>query len=373
MHRADCLIVGGGIIGMLVARELVESGRTVVILERGKVGQESSWAGGGILSPLYPWRYDDAVTVLSHWSQQYYPKLTQELAQTTGLDSQWIQSGLLILHAQSEQTSAQDWARRFRVNIETIDLRQAQALEPELGESSATALWLPQVAQVRTPRLLRSLGQALVQWGVALHENTEVTSLCVAKNKIEGVLTVQGKVSASQIVVAGGAWSAQLLQTVGIPLPIEPVRGQMILFRGPAGLVSPMVLSQDYYVIPRRDGRVLVGSTLERVGFDKTTTTQARDTLVKQATRIIPALAEFEVEHHWAGLRPGSPSGIPFIGQHPEFEGLYVNSGHYRNGVVLAPASARLLADCLLHRTPIVDPAPYGLLDRHQVNEAQLT
>ena len=135
----------------------------------------------------------------------------------------------------------------------------------------------------------------------------------------------------------------------------------MLLFRGPVGLVRRIVLSRDRYVIPRRDGRVLVGSTLEHVEFDKSTTPAARAELHREALRLIPALADCAVEHHWAGLRPGSPIGVPFVGEHPRIQGLYVNAGHYRNGVVLGPASARLLADQMLGRTPALDPAPYRL------------
>ena len=146
-------------------------------------------------------------------------------------------------------------------------------------------------------------------------------------------------------------------------LPVKPVRGQMILYRAEPGVVQRIVLSQDRYVIPRRDGRILVGSTVEDVGFEKATTRAAMQELEAEARRIIPALANYPIEHHWAGLRPGSPHDIPYIMQHPRISGLFVNTGHFRNGVVLGPASARLLADILLQREPILDPLLYRSQD----------
>jgi glycine oxidase len=150
-----------------------------------------------------------------------------------------------------------------------------------------------------------------------------------------------------------------LLAPTGLALQVGPVRGQMLLFKGPPGLVKTMTLYQQRYVIPRRDGRVLVGSTLEYVGYDKQTTPEARAELLRAACELIPELEHQPVEHHWAGLRPGSPQGIPVIGPHPGLDNLFINAGQFRNGVVLAPASARLLADHVLGRQPVFRAADY--------------
>jgi glycine oxidase len=166
-------------------------------------------------------------------------------------------------------------------------------------------------------------------------------------------------VNAGHVVVTSGAWSDGVLASLNLGLPVEPVRGQMIVFAAQAGLVSRIVLANQHYVIPRRDGHVLVGSTVEYVGFDKHTTDTALEELKYAGFNLIPRLADYEVTKHWAGLRPGSKHGIPYIGEHPEIKGLFINAGHFRNGVVLGIASARLLADIALQRTPILDPQPY--------------
>lgn len=161
-------------------------------------------------------------------------------------------------------------------------------------------------------------------------------------------------------MLAAGAWSGELLASLGLTLPVEPVKGQMILYKCASDFLSCMVLAKGRYAIPRRDGHILIGSTLEHEGFDKTPTESALDSLKASAVELIPALADAEVVGHWAGLRPGSPEGIPYIGKVPGFEGLWLNCGHYRNGLVLAPASCQLFADLLLGHKPVIDPAPYA-------------
>ncbi len=346
---ADCIIIGAGLIGMLTAHELVNAGLQVTILDRQQPGRESSWAGGGILSPLYPWRYSDAVNELAVWSQQYYADYCQQLMDVSGIDPQWTQTGLLIADVEAPD-SLQRWQNRFNNELERVTSNQIQVIEPELGINVTEAVWLPQVAQVRNPRLVQALRTTLERAGVEFRGECPAQGWVTDTHRVSAVKTPGGDLSADAYIVASGAWSGELLSTTGLQLPVEPVRGQMLLFNGPPGLVRTITLYKARYVIPRRDGHVLVGSTLERVGFDKQTTAEARDDLQASAYELIPALARQPIEQHWSGLRPGSPEGIPAIGPHPELDNLFINAGHFRNGVVLGPASARLLADHLLER-----------------------
>lgn len=358
-RQFDCLIVGGGLIGMLTARELAQAGLSIGLIERGETGRESSWAGGGILSPLYPWRYPAAVSALASWGQARYPALAEALQVESGIDPEYQHSGLLILDTKDAE-QAQRWAAEWQRSLELVDEIQIREIEPALGDVPTRAVWLPEVGQMRNPRLAQALRKSIENLGVTLIEHTPVNGLVLGENGVHGVLTEQGEFNAERVVIAGGAWSARLLESTGMTLPVRPVRGQMILYRAEPNLVQRIVLSRDRYVIPRRDGRILVGSTTEEVGFDKSTTPAAMQELESEACRLIPVLADYEIEHHWAGLRPGSPNGIPYILQHPRIEGLFINTGHFRNGVVLGLASARLLADMLLGRQPILDPTPYS-------------
>ena len=356
----DVAIIGGGLIGMLTARYLAQAGASVTIYEKGEIGRESSWAGGGIISPLYPWRYADAVTELARWGQQHYEALAEELLSETGIDPEYLHSGLLLLDIDAaERQQAEQWAERFGYQMEYLGRKDVLALQANLGEISEHALWMPTVAQMRNPRLVQAVRRSIEQLGVTIHEHCAVDGLLVEEGKVEGIHLDGRTISAQQVVVAGGAWSGEILKQQGIELAVEPVRGQMLLFNAEPGLLQRIVLSGTHYLIPRADGRILAGSTLEHVGFDKATTEQGRDELLAFATALLPELADFPIEKQWSGLRPGTSDGVPFIGQCGAIEGLYVNAGHFRNGVVTGLASARLMADQLLGLAPILDPTPY--------------
>jgi glycine oxidase len=173
------------------------------------------------------------------------------------------------------------------------------------------------------------------------------------------VVTQVGAFAAEQCLIAAGAWSGALLNHLGLTIPVEPVKGQILLVRAAPDLVRRIVLSDNHYIIPRNDGHILIGSTLEHAGYDKQITERAAGELRDFATSIVPALGTAPTEMQWAGLRPGSPEGIPYIGPVPGAEGVFLCTGHYRNGFVMAPASARLVVDLMLGREPGLDPAPY--------------
>ncbi|MGE6792630.1 glycine oxidase ThiO [Pseudomonas guineae] len=356
----DVLILGAGVVGLLSALQLAVAGKAVVLVEAGFIGQESSWAGGGIVSPLYPWRYSPAVTALAHWSQDFYPRLAEQLLGQTQIDPEVYVTGLYWLDL-DDDADALAWAKREGRALRSVDMAAVQRAVPALAAGFGRALQMADVANVRNPRLVKALRAALQQMpNVTVHEQCAVSGFILDGGRITGVQIAQGDMQADQVVLAAGAWSGELMKTLGIELPVVPVKGQMILYKCAEDFLPAMVLAKGRYAIPRRDGHILIGSTLEHAAFDKTTTEEALLSLKASAVELLPALADAEVVGHWAGLRPGSPEGIPYIGPVPGHEGLWLNCGHYRNGLVLAPASCQLLADLMLGREPIVDPAPYA-------------
>ncbi len=358
--REMTVVVGGGVIGLLSTYLLASAGQEVVLLEAGEAGREASWAGGGIVSPLYPWRYSPAVTALAHWSQDYYPQLGQTLLRQTGIDPEVYATGLYWLDLQDED-EALAWAERQGRALYPVPMEQVRAAVPALGDGFSRAVFMPGVANVRNPRLLAALREALQRMpNVRVVEHSPVEALIQEGRRIVGVRTAEGEWRGEQVVMAAGAWSAELLAPLGIELPVKPMKGQMILYKCAEDFLPSMVLAKRRYAIPRRDGHILVGSTLEDVGFDKAPTEDALESLKATAVELLPALANAEVVKHWAGLRPGSPDGVPYIGAVSGFDGLWLNCGHFRNGLVLAPASCQLLADLMLGRKPSIDPAPYA-------------
>lgn len=343
-------------IGCATALELAMSGARVALLERGQLGGESSWAGAGLLYPLLPWDYRSEVTCLTSAGRALYPDWIARLRADSGVDSQYIESGLLVLPPY-DRDKAIAWAATQRETLAEVSPR---LVEPGLRHAGP-ALWLPQVAQVRNPRLLQALRGALATQSVSVHEGVEVQAFRLAGGKIDAVLSRDGvSHSGGQIIVAAGAWTPGVLGAMGHALQISPVRGQMLLYNVAPHLLRRIVLADGTYLIPREDGHILVGSTLEEVGFDPSVTDEARSVLKRRAEAVLPQLRDLEPVRQWAGLRPGSPDNVPVIGRHPEIGNLWVSSGHFRYGVTMAPASARLLADLLLGREPLLDPAPYA-------------
>lgn len=358
------VIVGGGVMGMMQARELSQKGWQVTLVDKGLCGSEASWAGGGIVSPLYPWRYPQAITTLASWSQAYYPNLIQSLEAESGVDPELTRHGMLVLDLH-DRDEALKWAESVQPNwIEQIDDSALYRLESKLKTGYEGAMWMPQVCSVRNPRLLRALGTSLRQDpNVEIVEQTPVSGLDIQQGVVKGVKGLDGSsLSGDAVLLCSGAWSSELLAEFSLrknDVEIAPVKGQMLIFDAKPGLLNRVVLSNGKYLIPRRDGQILAGSTVEYEGFNKDTTTNARELLASAAREILPELISVSITHHWAGLRPGSPKGIPSIGKVPEVQGLYINAGHFRNGLVLAPASVRLMSSILCGEPEPFSATPY--------------
>jgi glycine oxidase len=355
---SDITIIGGGIIGLLTAREFIKAGATVTVIEKNLLGQESSWAGGGILLPLYPWRQSDAITRLVLQSLQLYPGLSSELYSDTKIDPEWNPCGLLITK-NPDVAAAVNWCKKSQIPFQYADAEYLMGL----NTVPIDPLFLPSIAQARNPRLVRSVKQYLINHGCDLHEHCALTTVIHDNKRVSSIMTSEGRFTVNELVIAAGAWTGQLFQqhSFSHTPTIAPVKGQMLLFDAKPDTLDHIVLDDDQYLIPRLDGKILAGSTVEHDDFNKSTSENAYEQLAGFAVALFPVLANYPVIKHWAGLRPGTEYGVPYIGRHPNICNLSINAGHFRNGLVMGPASAQLLVDLLYQRPPAVNPEPYRL------------
>lgn len=345
----DYIVIGGGIIGMMTARELAMQGAKVAIFDRKTLGMETSWAAGGILSSMRPWAESSSSVILSEQGKALYPRYVALLKQKTGIDSEYIQSGLIIIDGDhAEKTKA--WASNSSVKL----IEGTQNSSPDFNLPKHSVL-LPDIAQLRPPKLLKSLRESIKQLSVSIYENTEITDLGIKNNQFQFVEFTGGKLTANAVIITAGAWSQSVLSKITNDINIKPIRGQMVCVKSDNNALDKIILDGAHYLIPRRDGHILTGSTMEDVGFINETTKSARLTLLDWAYSVYPALSKAKPVSHWSGLRPQTVEGRPIIGQMSGFNNIYLNTGHFRKGILQAPASARLLVDTLSGKKSFMD------------------
>ncbi len=348
--KTNFLIIGGGAIGLTSAITLLEAGYQVTLLDRGTTGNEASWAGGGILSPLCSWDYSDAVTRLTQRSMALFGDAAARLHAATGIDPEYQQNGMLLLPPYQDELATQ-WCSTHYVALQHV------ALGDHVENLSGAGLLLPQIAQVRNPRLLQALRRRVEMLGGNILEQHEALRLELQGDTVSALHTSQGKLSADTYIMAAGAWSRALLGDYAMGLDVHPIRGQILLFKFDAPPFAQILLQENLYFIPRRDGHVLVGSTLEDAGFDKSTTTEAKESLLLRVHALFP---EWPAPiRQWAGLRPASPDNIPTISRHPTLANLYANCGHFRYGVTMSFACAELLKNEIENRPQPLQVSEY--------------
>ncbi|MBI4463186.1 MAG: glycine oxidase ThiO [Acidobacteria bacterium] len=351
----DAVVIGGGIIGCTLARQLAGQGMKVAVVEKGTPGQEASWAAAGMLSPSAEAEKGSPLFELSRASLRLYGPLAAELLAETGLDCQYRTEGTLLLLESEEERGALlpsiEWQRSRGIPIEELSGQALREQEPSLADLAA-AFYLPEDHQIDNRLLMRALVESCRRRDVELVLGRTVCEVERNGNRASGVRLEDGQLAAAHVINSAGAWAASI-QVEGLPpAPIRPVKGHIIALENPQRPLQHVIRSHRCYLVPRRDGRVIVGSTMEEAGFDKRPRAAPLTQLLQAAQYLCPALEKSAVVEFWAGLRPASADGLPLIGP-TALEGYFVALGHFRNGILLAPVTAEILSAWLLSgKTP---------------------
>ena len=326
-------IIGGGIIGCLTAIKLKENGFEVLIVDKDEIGNESSWAGAGILFPLMPWHYQPKVYNLCKSASNFYKNFSKKLYESTGIDPEYDETGLILVPP-FQQESVSNWASEQNFSFKKIKFQNSDAI------------YLPSVSQIRPPRLMKSIKSYMKKINIEIIENMELSTIENTEGHLKKWPTKKNTfIKADFFVITSGAWTPNLKNTY--KNKIYPVRGQMIQYKATKLKIKHILYSNDFYILQRKDGVIIAGSTVEEVGFDEKVNIDSKEELMKKAESLIPDLVNIPIENHWIGFRPGSKENIPFINRDEDYENVFTNSGHFRYGLTMAPQSAENLSNIL--------------------------
>lgn len=360
---ADVLVVGGGVIGCSIAHFLAKAGARVTLVERRRIAEEASWASAGMIAPPKRAEPPSAHARLEKRSFDAYPALVEELREFTGLGVEYARCGELVVAldggAGAQLRGILPWQRELGLAAEWLDGDEARRREPALRADLAGAAWFPEAGNLRAHRLTAALARSAQLRGAMIREASPVLGLLTEGDRVEGVRIAGGELRADATVLATGAWTAQLGELAGVALPTMPLHGQMLALAGAEPPLRHVISGGGGYLIPRADGTVAVGATVDERGFDAAVTPAGLRWLADLVGRLTQGWLGARVASTWAGLRPGSADGLPLLGPAPGRRGLWVAAGHTFYGVLWAPITGELLAGSIVNGRPDPALAPY--------------
>ena len=363
----DAVVVGGGIIGLAVAYHLARAGVGVTLVERAAVGREASWAAAGYLSYQGSSNVPGPRLDLTRTSFDLYEGWIREIAELTPADTGFWRSGMLEIALSEadvvEMSRRAAWQREAGFAVTWLDERAVRAREPGLSAGLPVhgGLLLPDVTQVRPPRLLKALAEAARRRGVEIREHAPVVAIARAGDRVTGVALAGGETIATPIVVnAAGSWASQLAPEMAV-MPVRPMKGTIVLLETSTPPTRELLVSERGSVYPRMDNKVLLGATVEDAGYDKDVRLGSVRSLVERGLALLPALSDARVAGAWTGLRPYSHDNLPYLGPVPNLRGAYAAAGHYRSGILLAPVTGVLMTEIILEKPPTLPLEPFAV------------
>ncbi len=347
----EVIIIGGGVIGLSTARALHKRGAgRIQLIEKASCGGKASWAAAGMLGPQAEADETGPFFELCSESRDLYPQLASELIAETGIDIELDRAGTMHLAFSEDDARALNsrfsWQKAAGLKVERLEASEVRRAEPFVSPDVMAALYFPGDWQVDNRKLCSALRRYCEINGIEIIENKSVTGIVADNYTVSGVLSGPETFRADRVVIAAGAWTSQIVADLRVE--VEPVRGQMISFRTANQFFEHVIYSRNGYIVPRRDGTVLAGSTTEKVGFNHETTDAAAASLFTMAREISPSLSDLGFDAHWSGLRPRAKDGFPVMGSIEGIDGLFIATAHYRNGILLAPITAAIIADNMI-------------------------
>lgn len=351
MRQTDVAIIGGGIIGASIAFELAARNLDVTVFDRQQPGREASWAAAGMLSAAPDGLPAIPLIPLAKESLCLYPAFVNRLLESSGKDPAFENHGALHLFpgkkAERDRDELVSQYRSLGISVEPLSLRDAREKENGIGETIGAAAWHPDEARIDPRALTEAVLAAGENRGAKIDGDVAVSRILCDGDRCNGIVAGGEEFHAAHVVIAAGSFSAEFAGPHAPIIPIRPVRGQLVALRIPGYRLEHVLRSHDGYLVPRRDGRIIAGSTLEDAGFEKRVTPAGLRKILSAASEMLPALDEAEIVETWSGLRPGSPDELPILGPSGT-PGLLIATGHYRNGILLAPVTAKLICDWIV-------------------------
>ncbi len=354
MKTFDAIIVGGGIIGGSLAFELATHKLSVLIVDRQEPGLEASWAAAGMLSPEPESTDDIHVLPLARMSLASYPHFVQLIEEVSGLPGHFRSDGTLKIYfgpdAEGERNRAVALLGDAGLSVESVSTAQARDIEPSIAENATAVAWLPYECSVDPRALTHAVLTAAERERAELSLGTAVNQVLTDRGRCDGVVVGGESFHSKHVVVAAGCFSAGV-EGISRYAPTSPVRGQIVALKPAQSAPKHVLRAHSGYVVPRGDGRVIAGSTSENVGFEKQVTAEGIEQILRAAIELAPSLASALIVDTWSGLRPDTPDHLPILGP-TDIEGLWIATGHYRNGILLAPGTARVMREWIVDGRP---------------------
>lgn len=351
----DAIIVGGGVIGGSIAFQLAKRGKKVLLLEKDRLASKASGAAAGMLGAQAELDADNPLFTLASRSRGMFPALSKELKDISGIDIELVNKGMFKVALTDDQVA--ELKKMIKVQqdagleAEWLSTAEIRKTEPLLSDEIKGGMFIPGDGQVSATSLSLAFTKSAAALGVDIKEFVHVFDLRTENGYVKGVSTNIGEFSSENVIVASGAWSAFLLEKSGINLDTYPIKGECFSVLTDRPLLEKTIFSHGCYLVPKVGGRIIVGATVKANTFDQKVSMEGISTLIEKATQLLPAIKETEWEKTWAGIRPQTGDGLPYFGEHPAYKGLFIATGHFRNGILLSPITGVLIADIVEGKT----------------------